>query len=236
MKRLLAAGFPSCFQLCKSFRNAEQLGAQHNPEFTMLEWYTLDADYIDSLRLTRELLEYLGELFDSTDFKAAAEIAMGDFFLKHTGIDLRRCADLEALKAEAAAKGHDAEGETWEEVFNAIFLRRAEPELANYPAVFLYDYPAQIPCLAAAGREPLVRQRWELYLRGIEIANCYTEERDGSEVSAFLDAETPVYDGDLPEVSAAMPPCSGVALGVDRLLMALTGAKNIQDVLLFPFG
>jgi elongation factor P--(R)-beta-lysine ligase len=256
MKRLLSEGFPSCFQISKCFRNAEQIGAHHNPEFSMLEWYTVDADYLDSYDLTRELLDCLGPVFPE-DFarglSSIKRISMHELFLEHTGIDLCRCSTLPGLIAEAAEQGIETAGAVWEEAFNKIFLQYAEPELAQYPAVFLYDYPIQIPCLAKvklakAGKEIMWRERWELYLHGMEIANCYTEETDPKEVGKFIAGEgeggahVPGTGNDVAEqqgfadLCASMPSCSGVALGVDRLLMALTGKKRIEDVLLFPFS
>lgn len=255
MKRLLAEGFPSCFQITKSFRNAEQLGRHHNPEFTMLEWYTLGADYKASIDVTLALLAALdgmgggGEtagVLESIDRPAV--LSMEEAFSKYAGIELGECGDMEGLKRCAGQIGIEADGDGWEELFNKIFLSRVEPEFQRIPILFLCDYPVQIPCLAKAREGSPVRERWELYLNGIEIANCFTEMRNPEEVAAFMEGEMrgagktetpagrePQPDRELPKVSGSMPPCSGVALGVDRLIMALTGAEHIREVLLFPF-
>lgn len=245
MKRLLAAGFPSCFQITKSFRNAEQTGARHNPEFSMLEWYTAGADYMDSLVITKELLRAVG--FDGKDLPdsgSAEIISVEDAFTRYAGIDLKLCGDLPAFQNTAAAAGYDIECTSWEECFNKLFLACVEPCFSDLPILFLVDYPEQIPCLAKKKGGGPWRERWELYIRGIETANCFTEETDAEAVKQFLETECsagassgPVpSDTRLAEISSRMPACSGVALGIDRLLMAVTGAENIQDVLLFPGG
>ena len=254
MKRLLAAGFPSCFQITKSFRNGEQTGRHHNPEFTMLEWYTLGAGYMDSLELTKELLLALG--FDGTslpDSGAAAVMPVREAFLRYTGIDLQQCGTIADFQAAGRAAGYDLDRGTWEEYFHTIFLLYIEPRLEEFPLLFLYDYPVQIPCLAKKKAGTPCRERWELYIWGIEIANCFTEETDPEAAAEFMREEIAAmerddgedgdneeglpavpFDADLPEISGRMPPCSGAALGIDRLLMILTGAESIGEVLLFP--
>ncbi len=248
MKRLLAAGFPSCFQITKSFRNGEQTGRHHNPEFTMLEWYTIGAGYMDSLKLTKELLRALG--FDGTllpDGGTAAVMPVREAFLRCTGIDLEQCGTSADFQAAGRAAGYDLDCGTWEECFHKIFLQHIEPRLKDFPVLFLCDYPVQIPCLAKKKAGTLFRERWELYIRGIEIANCFTEETDPGAAAEFMREEIAAterenadglpavpFDADLPEISGRMPACSGAALGIDRLLMVLTGAESIGEVLLFP--
>jgi len=256
MKRLIAEGFPSCFQITKSFRNAEQLGGHHNPEFTMLEWYTLDAGYFDSMKLTEELLLHLAELFQPAfDCSGPRIISMQTLVEDYTGIDLKSCSTGGEFEHALSAHGFDIHGRTWEEMFNKLFLLHVEPHLPDYPVAFVYDYPDQIPCLAKLKNNTPCRERWELYIQGIEIANCYTEETDPKKVKEFIGGEitdgpnaageiikretTPGAevntDWEIADVSGRMPPCSGAALGVDRLLMAFTGIRDIREVILFPF-
>ncbi len=122
-----------------------------------------------------------------------------------------------------------------------------EPALPKDRPVLLYDYPRQIKCLAL--EKGFYRRRWELYINGIETANCYCEETDSGKVEAYYNEEyarlireradngkvIPDVDSSFHEVFNSFPPCSGVAMGLDRLLMAETGSKDIKDVLLFPF-
>lgn len=240
MKRLLSEGSGSIYQLTKSFRNSEAVGTYHNPEFTMLEWYTVDRDYTGSMELTKELLQEISTAFSGfsshRDWLPAEKLTVCEAFSRFAGIDLA-----------AAVPGYPRSGgseESWETWFNRLFLSEVEPKLPKNKALFLSDYPASVPCLAKPILGTPWVERWELYIGGIEIANCFTEERDEQRVREFMEGELAAIpeagEGgaaeDFPQVCAAMPPCSGVALGLDRLLMALTGAEKMAEVLLFPFS
>lgn len=241
MKKLIAQGSGSIFQICKSFRNYEEMGRHHSPEFTMLEWYTVDADYNDSIKLTEEFLKtmfgYFRPEYMNIPFKV---IDMQEAFKSTTGIDILKGESTEELKREALKNGFDIPDDyTWEETFNKIFLEVTEPALCGRGITLLKDYPVQIPCTAKKKNRSFY-ERWELYIDGIEIANCYTEERDPDEVKKFYKRESAAKEGALVPVTvdpsyckifSSFPPCSGTALGVDRLVMALTGAENIDDVL-----
>lgn len=221
LKRLIAAGAGSVYEIARSFRNVESISSGHRPEFTMLEYYTVDADAARSLELTQQLLSALAWT-GSTRICSVAEL-----WQEHVGGDL---ADL--LRSGAV----DAE------TFQVQFVNRIEPELATHDAVFVCDYPALIPTLAKARQHTPWAERWELYLGGLEVANCYAEETDPARIAAFFAAEQaslplerrmqlePSYLADPP-----LPPCSGVALGVDRLVMALTGAQDIREVISYSF-
>ena len=192
MKRLIKNQYGNIFQICRAFRNSEQLGHQHNPEFTMLEWYTVDADYIDSLILTKELLAFIEDLslvsgLHTFTAEGVSEISVRDAFIRFAGIDLDLNQDLAVFKKTALSIGESAAfDETWEEVYNRIFVSRIEPELAKLPTVFVTDFPKQVHCLAKVKEGSPYRERWELYLNGFETANCFTEETDPSEVARFL--------------------------------------------------
>ncbi len=137
-----------------------------------------------------------------------------------------------------------------QDLYDIIFIQCVEPEISAGPPVFLTDYPDFVPCLAAVnktddGNAYKTRARWELYAAGVELANCYTEERDKKAVKAFFDGETAAKEGarvkhpadrEFAETCAGMPPCSGVAMGVDRLIMFLSGRKTIDSVLPFPMN
>ncbi len=251
MKRLLAEDFPSCFQITKSFRNNEQLGAYHNPEFTMLEWYTTGACYNQSLKHTEELFAHFCTCgFEIEGWKGNRDsitLSVAEVFHTLTGIDIEQCDELSTLQKHARSVGYPAEGASWEEVFNKLFLLYIEPKLQEFPVLFLTDYPRQIPCLAKQKGRTSFRERWELYIHGIELANCFTEENKRKEVRDFINGEAATskrgqsdsdetrIDTNFDDISGNLPLCSGVALGVDRLIMLLTGARSISEVLLFPF-
>ncbi len=247
MKKLLAQGSGSIFQISKSFRNSEQTGFHHNPEFTMLEWYTTGTDYSGSVMITEALLKHLSQKFDCPGIAPPImNISMKELFLQYTSIDIEKHGSTAELidAVEKAGYGRK-EGYTWADAFNSLFLCEVEPEIPKDRPVLITDYPEQIPCLAKRSRKGPWFQRWELYLDGIETANCYTEETDKKLVDRFFreqrlqktkalvphhveESYTEIFDGRFPE-------CSGVALGIDRLVMAITGTKRIQDIISFTF-
>jgi lysyl-tRNA synthetase class 2 len=174
-------------------------------------------------------------------------MTMRKAFLTYTGIDLTAVQqpDLFRKAADNLGPGISA-NDDWETVFNKVFLTFIEPELPKDKPVFITHYPVQIPCLAKKIPDSPWRERWELYLNGIECANCFTEERDFNELNTFYAHEAARMDTRRTSAQAdtgflnlfrdgGFPFCSGVALGMDRLLMLLTGRKDIRGVILFPF-
>jgi lysyl-tRNA synthetase class 2 len=270
MKRLIADHRASLYQICKCFRNGESAGRLHSPEFTMLEYYTMDADYEDSLTLTEALFAHLLQARSESSIASAAapspagplsppflRITMEEAFAKWAGFDLYEAAEGKTLGAEARRLGLDPAGETGgAELYNLIFIHAVEPMLPKDRPVALTDYPAFVPCLAKKRPGGRTAERWELYYKGIELANCYSEETESEEVRRYFEAEGALKektalvphgrDKDywklfLPRRDAggkehAFPRCSGVALGLDRLIMALTGRSTIDGVLPFPMG
>lgn len=263
MKRLLAEGSGSIFQISHCFRNAEQLGRIHNPEFTMLEWYTLGQNYRDSIDLTETLLSRLAGLAPGASSAAGAStdhntdavsmtellrrpvrrMSMAEAVRIGAGIEIEGAFTPEDLRRAARQAGVVvAEDATWEEAFNTLFLQLVEPALPVDRPLVLYDYPAGIPTLAKAIPGTPWSERWELYVAGMEIANCFTEETDPARILAyFRGASARVPDAKVDEDFLAIfekgfPDCSGVALGVDRLVMLLTGARTLRGVISFPFS
>jgi lysyl-tRNA synthetase class 2 len=262
MKKLIAAHRTDMYQICKCFRNRESSGQMHSPEFTMLEYYTMDADYIDSLDITEALFAALVEEADAGIAASLSppfeRLTMDEAFSRIAGFSLNEKLENGTLTDEARRLGLDVSGARDSgDVYNLIFIHVVEPALPRDRPVALLDYPAAVPCLAqlnGADRRALTRQRWELYAGGIELANCYSEETDAGAVRDFFlseqrereraGAEPHAVDGDywkmfLPGQSPdgsvrAFPRCSGVAVGLDRLIMALTGRKTIDAALPFP--
>lgn len=243
IKRLLGAGSPSVYSISKCFRNSEQLGIHHNPEFTMLEYYSTGFDEKDSIRLTKEYLESLG--LD----RPWVETTVGDAVLERTGLDLNLLQKSSDLRKAATQKLglHIPGPESWDDTFNRIFCTFVETSIPEDKIVVFTDYPRQIECLAKQNGN--WRRRWEMYINGIEIANCYLEETDPVQVKAYFEEEQaklvslrsengkpiPDTDNEYWKNFESFPECSGVALGMDRLLMVLTGKKDIRETLLFPF-
>jgi lysyl-tRNA synthetase class 2 len=257
MKKLIAAHRVSLYQICKCFRNGESSGFLHSPEFTMLEYYTMNADYLDSLTITEALF---AELLRCSGCSGAGlappfeRLSVAEAFARWAGFDLFEAARRKGgMEAEARRLGLDpAPGLGLAEIYDLIFIHSVEPRLPKDHAVALTDYPAFVPCLAkkkrgpgkGPGGEAETLERWELYARGVELANCYSEETDAEEVRRFFESEAAVkektalvphrWDPDYWKQFLSFPRCSGVALGVDRLIMALLGKSNIDMVLPFP--
>ncbi|MDR3356544.1 MAG: LysR family transcriptional regulator [Spirochaetaceae bacterium] len=262
MKKLIAKHRTNVYQICKCFRNRESFGAAHSPEFTMLEYYTMDADYTDSLGITEDLFDALAAA-GCTKTLAPPFIrwTMDDAFSRLAGFGLTEAIENGTLIREARRLGIDPPaGSSDGDIYNLIFIHAVEPYLPREKPLALLDYPAAVPCLArlntgnAGNSVPRTRERWELYVHGIELANCFSEETDAEEVRNFFLSEQAekarcaavphAVDGDywktfLPGKTAngvllPFPRCSGVALGLDRLIMALTGRNTIDGVLPFP--
>ena len=246
MKRLIARHSLSMYQICKCFRNGESTGRFHSPEFTMLEYYTMDAGYLDSLSLTEELFCHLGRV----RFTPFLRISMEEAFAQWAEIDLFPAAAEGALGPAARRLGMDLPPLSTAELFNLIFIHAVEPKLPTDRPVALLDYPAFVPCLARKRPDGKTVERWELYVRGVELANCYSEETDPQEIRRFFESETRIkerqalvphrVDGEYWRVFLPGPsgrpfsPCSGVALGLDRLIMVLLEQTHIDGVLPFP--
>jgi lysyl-tRNA synthetase class 2 len=255
MKRLIAQHRVNLYQICKSFRNGESSGRWHCPEFTMLEYYTMHADYMDSLELTEALFAFLLDALQKSEKRRTElsppfiRITMEEAFSRWAGFDLYRAAESpSAMEEEARRLGLcPPPGLSVPELYDLIFIHAVEPNLKLDRPVALIDYPAFVPCLAKKGSGGKTVERWELYARGIELANCYSEETDAMQVRAFFESEKAVKeknalvphktDDDYWKLFSSserpFPECSGVALGLDRLIMLLTGRQTIEGVLPF---
>ncbi len=236
MKKLIAEGFGSIYQISHCFRNSEQLGHIHNPEFTMLEYYTMGSDEQDSINLTERLFANLCDETSPIEVRRPfLHLTVEEAMLQYAQVDLRACQDRSSLVKEAKKLGLSipSEPESWEETFNRIFLTFVEPNLPKDRPVVLDQYPRQISCLAK--KDGLYRKRWELYVKGVEIANCYDEERDEATIRGYYQSEyaslvskrnesgtvIPDIDVDVAQAIASIGQCSGVAIGRDRLQMVL---------------
>jgi lysyl-tRNA synthetase class 2 len=229
MKRLLAAGYPDLFQLSRVWRGGER-GGRHLPEFTLLEWYRRDADYTALMTDCEALLRQLVPAGRLTWQGMAIDLAppwprlsVGEAFRRHAP-----CSIDEALASDR---------------FDEILTSEVEPRLGRGP-VFLTDYPAPLAALARLKpSNPAVAERVELYLGGLELANGFSELTDPVEQRARFTADEaarraagkpprPLPEPYLDDL-AALPPCAGIALGIDRLLMLLTDTAEIGEVVAF---
>ena len=250
IKKLLASGSGSVFEISKCFRNCEQLGQSHNPEFTMLEYYTVGFDEKDSIALTQDMIR-------KTALSGCPASVLEDFEIlsvreamkRYAKVDIDELQNPRDLRKAAQNLGLPIPGpESWDDTFNRIFINFVETSISKDHPVCLTDYPKQIECLAKASGN--YRRRWELYIGGLEVANCYLEETDKDIAKDYYRREyqkllslrsdngkvIPDVDDSFCETLSKLPKCSGVAIGLDRLLMVESDAKDIDDVLLFPFS
>ena len=246
LKRLLAAGIGDCYELGRVFRDGEA-GGRHNPEFTMLEWYRIGWDHH---RLAAEAAELVHAALALVGRQATLRVVgYRDLYLQALGIDPLTASD-DALRAALGDVRIDPEGLTRDDWLDLVMTHRLQPGFAPDALLAVVDYPASQCALAqvsrdAAGQE--VAERFELYLGPLELANGYHELRDAGEqaVRFARDGEMRRVRGhDVPPrderllqaLAAGLPACAGVALGIDRLLMAMLGEAAIARVLAFDFA
>lgn len=248
LKRLLVGGMEKVFEINRNFRN-EGLSRQHNPEFTMLELYQAYADYNVMMDLTEELIsacvdkfcenvevEYDGKTIDYSRPWRSARYT--ELFKEHSGCDIDSAS---AVRAKAEYLGLDHQGMDDAVVVAKVFEATVERELVS--PTFVFDYPAELCPLARRKKDdPDYAERFELYIAGMEIANAYTELNDPAvqeenfRIQLRGQEETmAVMDEDFVNaLKYGMPPAGGLGIGIDRLIMLLTGASSIRDAVLFP--
>ena len=242
LKRLLAAGVGDCYELGRVFRLGEA-GRNHNPEFSMLEWYRVGWDH---RRLMREVAELVVAALALVGREPRArECSYRDLYREVLGLDAFT-ADVATLRAALGDVAIDPSGLTRDDWLDLLMTHRIQPQLRADELLLVYDYPASQCALARIRDDSGVAERFEAYLGSLELANGYHELIDASEQRARFqrDLEVRAQRHDpLPAIDQrllaalehGLPACAGVALGVDRLLMAMSGALGIAGVIAFPF-
>jgi lysyl-tRNA synthetase class 2 len=249
LKRLIVGGLERVYELGKNFRN-EGLSTKHNPEFTVVEWYEAYADYSDEaarleamVAAAASAIGYAGEL----DFKAPwRRVRFTDAVRDATGIDLRALRETRQLAGAIAERelGMSTDGLSWPQLADDLLSKFVEPTLEQ--PTFVLDYPIELSPFARAHRsEEGLAERWEAFAGGMEIANAFSELADPDEQRERFEAQQRLaLAGDeqtqphdelfLEALEHGMPPTGGVGLGIDRLVMLLTGQSSIREVVLFP--
>lgn len=244
LKRLLAAGVGDCYELGRVFRNGEA-GGRHNPEFTMLEWYRVGWDH---LRLIEETVQLVQRALGLIGHQAAVvSCTYRELFLQGLGLDPFTATEAQ-LRVPLSAHDIDAQGLSRDDWLDLLITHLLQPAFPPDRITVVRDWPAS-QCALARIRpgDPPLAERFELYLGHHELANGYHELTDADEqrqrflrdlsVRESRIASLPPLDGRLLDAMAGgLPACAGVALGVDRLLMAMVGTDRIAEVLAFPFG
>jgi lysyl-tRNA synthetase class 2 len=249
LKRLLVGGLERVYELGKDFRN-EGVSTKHNPEFTMVEFYEAYADYEvaavrleELVRATAQAVGYEGEL----DFAGSwARVSFIGAVAEATGIDLSGVRDAASLAAEIESRQLKVATReaTWAQMADGLLSKFVEPDLRQ--PTFVIDYPVELSPFAREHRTlPGITERWEAYAGGIEIANAFSELNDSDVQRERFEAQrAAAEDGDeetqpydelfVQALEQGMPPAGGVGLGIDRLVMLLTGRDSIREVVLFP--
>jgi lysyl-tRNA synthetase class 2 len=248
LKRLIVGGLERVYELGKDFRN-EGVSFKHNPEFTMLEWYEAYADYESTAERCEQLIAYVAEQAGyegEIDFSPPwRRETLGDAIESRTGIDVLADRDLESLRARMRERRLEVpDEETWGQLVDHLLSKYVEPELIA--PTFLIDYPVELSPFAKRHRskEGLV-ERFEVYAGGMEFGNAFTELNDPDDqrhrfemqvrFAAEGDEETqPMDEGYLFALEHGMPPTGGIGIGIDRVVMLLTGRRSIREVVLFP--
>jgi lysyl-tRNA synthetase, class II len=259
LKRLIVGGIPRVYELSRIFRN-EGISTQHNPEFTMLEFYQAYSDYRDLMDLSQELLTHLAEVITGSrqvpygehtlDFDNWQRLSMKEAILKFWPESLPAPSEQDLLSLEklrSMAESLHAHFELTDgpgKILALIFETVAEEHLIQ-PSI-IYDYPAEVsPLSKTKPDDPTTVERFELYVAGMEVANAYSELNDPAEQKARFgeqlrarargDEEAHDMDNDyVRALSYGMPPTAGEGIGIDRLTMILTDSQSIRDVILFP--
>lgn len=244
LKRLLAAGVGDCYELGRVFRNGEA-GGRHNPEFTMLEWYRVGWDHHRLIEETIALVQASLALVERQP-AAVRIVSYRDLFIGAVALD-PFLADEAQLRAGLGDVGIVADGLTRDDWLDLLMTHRIQAQFDAGTITVIHDWPASQAALAKIRPgTPPVAERFELYLGAVELANGYHELNDAQEqrqrferdlaVRAARGAEQPPLDEALLAALPSLPACAGVAVGVDRLLMALAGTTRIADVLAFDFA
>ena len=255
LKRLMVGGIEKVFEINRNFRN-EGLSTKHNPEFTMLEYYTAYADYNDQMSFIEDLLKVVSEKVLGTskieqegtsyDFSKSFErISLKDSVAQKLSVEPTSLDNRDFLLETAKKyKIEDLDNLSDGKILFELFEELVEEELMH--PTFVTGYPKDVsPLSRSSNDDPSVVDRFELFIGGKEIANGFSELNDPDDQAERFreqveqkskgDEEAMEFDSDYVEaLEYGLPPCAGVGIGIDRLVMLLTGAKSIRDVLLFP--
>ncbi|MEW4490377.1 EF-P lysine aminoacylase EpmA [Thalassoglobus sp. JC818] len=255
MKRLVASGAESIYQICKAFRGHES-GVNHNCEFTLVEWYRVGDNYHAQMDFVEDLLRSALDFSIQNAWIAPDQkpkqfhrISYESAFVEFANISALTATDDDLIQQaiDSGMTSSSKNAPLRDDVLNYLLATRVEPELEKLGSVFLYDYPASQSALAQVRNDqPPVSERFELYVNGIELCNGYQELTDPVELRQRMKHQNELrakrglrqFETEthlIKAMESSLPECAGVALGFDRLAMLCLGLTSVQDVIAFPF-
>ena len=246
LKRLIVGGLERVYEIGKDFRN-EGVSFKHNPEFTMLEWYEAYADYTDTMARIEQLIERVAREVTGSSIVSfrGDEIDLAGPWRRVTFVESLESHELwtrdaDELRGLLTERGVDTEADKdWTQLVDHAFSHYVEPGLIQ-PTI-VHDYPVELsPFARPTDGDPALTERFEYFAGGMELGNAFTEINDAAMQQARFEQQSEQVEGErgdpdyVEALSYGMPPTGGIGLGIDRLVMLLTGAESIRDVVLFP--
>ncbi len=268
IKRLLGQGIKSCYYLGKAFRNCEQNSDMHSFEFRMFEYYKVGASYMDIADELLKLLCFINHKIKTQNSKVKTKtqnlklkyqnidislerwekITVAEAFEKYAKIFEKELFDHQLFLKKVEKKGYKTKGFDYEDVWSQVYAAEVEPFLGKngYPTL-IYDYPKEFAALAKLNPDGKTAQRFEFYIAGVELGDCYTELTDWKEQALRFKTEDltrkknkkishPVDKEFIDALKYGLPDCAGIAIGFERLVMIFSNAKSIQDLKLISIG
>ena len=256
MKKMLTCGFSDIFTVCKCYRSKEKVGGKHNPEFTMLEWYRTNSDFYQIMGDCEDLFNYIADDLENEskinpDFisflnKEWKRVSMRNLWLQELDIDLNNYLDCDSMRSLCKEMSISfSADDSYQDLFYRVFIQNIEENLGVEQPTIVHHYPKQMADLSRQSKSKKgYAERFELYIKGIELANAFSEltnpkrqkERLLKEHKERHEMNKELYGIDEEFVKAVknMPESAGIALGVDRLVMLFLGCEDIEDVLALP--
>ena len=258
LKRLLAYKIGNCYYLGKSFRNSDPPSSLHSFEFTMLEFYKVNADYMNIADEVLEMLRYINKKVKShppirrakiksdlglkINLDKWEKISVAEAFEKYTGISEKELFNHQLFLEKAKKKGYQVEKFSYEDVWSQIYVQEIEPHLGKngYPTL-IYDYPKEFAALAKLNSDGQTAQRFEFYINGVELGDCYTELSDWKEqkdrfIKEYLERKQnkkinhPIDKGFIQALKYGFPESAGIAIGVERLAAVFLNLNSINEL------
>jgi len=237
LKRLLAYGVGDSYYLGKSFRNSDQPSSLHSFEFIMLEFYKMNTDYMNIAEEVLKMLKHIDKKVKNkfVSFKKWEKISVTEAFKKYSNISEKELFDQKLFIKKAKEKSYRVKGFGYVDLWSQIYSQEIEPNLGKngYPTL-IYDYPKEFAALAKLNPDGKTTQRFEFYINGIELGDCYTELTDWKEQELRFKKESevihPIDKGYIEALKYGLHDCSGIAIGFERLVMIFTDLTSIQDL------